>query len=109
MVEAVGLGDPDPVADGDPADEEALEPEPTLARSASPEPLATAPSALEQARHSLAHMPFAKWCPICIKARAADAPHVVHRDQVGPEVVQFDYSFLDTVPILIGATRRTGY
>eukprot|EP00972_Heterocapsa_arctica_P109599 16134335-Heterocapsa_arctica.AAC.1 len=66
--------------------------------------MATAPSALEQARHCLTHLPFAKWCPICVKARAANQPHGVHPDQPGPEVVQFDYSFLDTAPILIGAT-----
>eukprot|EP00972_Heterocapsa_arctica_P033348 4908139-Heterocapsa_arctica.AAC.1 len=45
------------------------------ARAASPEPLATAPSPLEQVKHCLTHLPFQRWCPHCVKARAQDQAH----------------------------------
>eukprot|EP00972_Heterocapsa_arctica_P077277 11398931-Heterocapsa_arctica.AAC.1 len=84
MVEAIGLGDPDPVLD-EPSRDDELEPDFGHARVATPEPLATAPGALEQALHCLTHIPFARWCPICVKARAADQAHPAYEDQLGPE------------------------
>ena len=113
LAPVVEMGDPLPDVlrddSSDYVDEELMEPVPEQARLATPEPMATAPSVLEQARHCLTHLPFARWCPIFVKARAADQPHTVQAAKPGPEVVQFDYSFLDAAPILIGATRRTGY
>eukprot|EP00972_Heterocapsa_arctica_P110410 16255299-Heterocapsa_arctica.AAC.1 len=95
---AIGLGDPDPTLDEDDGHKE-LEPEFEHAQAASPEPMATAPSVLVQARYCLTHLSFSKWCPIYVKARAADQPHGVHSDQPSPEVVQFDCSFLDTASV----------
>eukprot|EP00972_Heterocapsa_arctica_P096948 14303340-Heterocapsa_arctica.AAC.1 len=89
------------------------------ARSASPEPLATAPSALEHVKHCLTHLPFQRWCPHCIKARAQDQAHYSQesdeRQKAELELVQFDYSFMKRqaeetpTPVLIGSTRRSGY
>ena len=81
------------------------------ARLANGEPLATAPSELEQSRHCLTHLPFAKWCAICIKARAKDMVHNKIKVKDGPDVVQFDYAFMRSgdeekmVPVLIAITR----
>ena len=85
------------------------------ARLANGEPLATAPSELEQSRHCLTHLPFAKWCAICVKARAKDMVHNKIKVKDGPDVVQFDYAFMRSgeeeklVPVLIAITRRAGY
>ncbi|MCP4896673.1 MAG: hypothetical protein GY906_06815, partial [bacterium] len=96
-------------------DDEAHEPLREHARLANGEPLATAPSELEQARHCLTHLPFAKWCAICVKARAKDEAHGKLKMNDGPDVVQFDYAFMRSgdeeklVPVLIAITRRAGY
>eukprot|EP00972_Heterocapsa_arctica_P063236 9330342-Heterocapsa_arctica.AAC.1 len=52
-----------------------IEPLEGHARAASPQPLATAPSPLEQVKHCLTHLPFQRWCAHCVKARAQDQAH----------------------------------
>ena len=51
----------------------------------------------EKQAHELTHLPFASWCPVCVRARAADDPHQTLPEGVPPgtPIVQIDFFFLN--------------
>ena len=61
------------------------------------------PSAEEVRQHSVTHVPFADWCEVCVKGKAAADPHRqlqleerAHPILGAPVVLQWDYSFAKT-------------
>ncbi len=68
----------------------------------------------EHVRHG--HLPYRKDCPVCVGAKARNAPHVrrEHPEVLnGPPVVQIDYCFLGDdqevlKPIWAGCVAHTG-
>ena len=63
------------------------------------------PSKEEQEAHRALHLPFAAWCPHCVKSRAKDRSHPRQsRSEEGKEeeeerpIVEIDLSYLKMVP-----------
>eukprot|EP00972_Heterocapsa_arctica_P025539 3759760-Heterocapsa_arctica.AAC.1 len=76
----------------------------------------TPPSAEEQERHALTHVPYARWCTTWVESRARDDAHHTMKLGEGIEVIQCDYTLFKTgeeddklCPILIGIMVSTGY
>ena len=53
------------------------------------------PGVEEQIRHRVAHLPYAPWCEICIKAKGRNRPHFRLPQREGLPIVQMDYYFLN--------------
>ena len=74
------------------------------------------PSVEERERHCLTHVPYQKWCSICVQSRGRDDAHPTAHDRPGIPVLQVDYSFFRSEqegdrlqPILIGIVVKHGY
>ena len=102
----------------EPEDEENIteEVDPEAGREIETVPMPCPPCEAERNRHNLTHVPYAKWCSTCVKARALDRPHRQQKNPEGVPVIQWDYTHLRTdhpqdalMPILVGISCRTGY
>eukprot|EP00972_Heterocapsa_arctica_P071621 10580515-Heterocapsa_arctica.AAC.1 len=76
----------------------------------------TPPSAEEQERHALTHVPYARCCTTCVRSRGRDDAHHRMKQREGLEVIQCDYAFFKTneeddqlCPILTGIMVSTAY
>ena len=94
------LHEPEFVPDDDPAPEDL----PQL-RSRRPDPL---PSERVQYEHSITHIPYQSWCPICVAARGKSDPHkAVGSASTSLPQVAFDFAFFRegrgtlNVPVLV--------
>ena len=57
------------------------------------------PTPEEEARHNLTHIPFAKWCPICVSTRSRRDSHVqgseAHRSRSEVPTIALDFFYAD--------------
>lgn len=68
------------------------------------------PSSMQMEEHDRTHLPFARWCPTCIAAKAADDAHRRQlKDDDEIPVLQLDYCFVQGHPVLVAVENRFGY
>jgi hypothetical protein len=73
-------------------------------------PTARCPSQREWDRHQALHVPYARWCKLCVKTRAKERKHAkIKAERIGDTpLIELDFSFLKMAeqeklkPILIG-------
>ena len=68
-------------------------------RDPRPEPTPAMPTPEEIAKHNLTHIPFQKWCPVCVSTRSRRDRHQQggesHQSQGGWPVVSLDFFYFD--------------
>ena len=81
-------------------------------RSRRPDPM---PSESQRFRHSITHIPFQSWCPVCVSARGRSDQHrSTSQRTTGIPLVAFDYGFfregrgMTNVPVLVAVGKDSG-
>ena len=72
------------------------------------------PSEAAQQAHMVTHLPYAAWCPVCVRARGVSQQHRRQPEPVGMPILEMDYTYMraGTDPlttIMAAVLRPTGF
>ena len=52
------------------------------------------PTKQERELHELTHLPYQRWCSVCVQAKGKHAPHPTSQDRT--PIIKLDVAFLST-------------